>query len=206
MILRPRTPTAIGPTAMTRPHSGWISPSTLTTMKRASISVSNSASTATRWTRCAPCWKSTALPWQGSLTARISALCAPTARAGSLRSVVAVVSFVVVVSSVVADVSLVVVVSSVIAVVTFVVVVSSVVAVVSFLVVVSSVVTVVSFVVTVVALVVAVVSLVVAVASVFAVVPLVVAVASVVAVVDSTFHITVHNEPLLLINHGDNFF
>ena len=33
----------------------------------------------------APCWRSTALPWQGSLTARILALCAPTARAGSLR-------------------------------------------------------------------------------------------------------------------------
>lgn len=50
LTLRLRTPTAIGPTAMTRPHSGWISPSISTTTRQGSTSVSSSASTAMRWT------------------------------------------------------------------------------------------------------------------------------------------------------------
>ena len=41
---------SIGPTAMTRPHSGWISPSISTTTRQGSTSVSSSASTAMRWT------------------------------------------------------------------------------------------------------------------------------------------------------------
>ena len=50
LTLRLRTPTAIGPTAMTRPHCGWISPSISTTTRQGSTSVSSSASTAMRWT------------------------------------------------------------------------------------------------------------------------------------------------------------
>lgn len=50
-----------------------------------STSTRRSASTATRWTPCAPCWKSTASPWPKSPTARALARCAATARAGSSR-------------------------------------------------------------------------------------------------------------------------
>lgn len=82
---RPRTPTATGRTATTRRRSGWILPSTLTTTRQGSTSTRRSASTATRWTPCAPCWKSTASPWPKSPTARVLARCAATARVGSSR-------------------------------------------------------------------------------------------------------------------------
>lgn len=48
-------------------------------------STRRSASTAMRWTPCAPCWESTASPWPKSPTARALAWCAATARAGSSR-------------------------------------------------------------------------------------------------------------------------
>ncbi|MCO7110076.1 hypothetical protein NIA69_14345 [Gemmiger formicilis] len=41
-----------------------------------STSTRRSASTATRWTPCALCWKSTASPWPKSPTARALARCA----------------------------------------------------------------------------------------------------------------------------------
>ena len=49
--------TATGRTATTRRRSGWILPSTLTTTRRGSTSTRRSASTATRWTPCAPVGK-----------------------------------------------------------------------------------------------------------------------------------------------------
>ena len=85
LTLKPRTPPAIGPTAMTSKPGAWTLPLTLTTLKPASISARRSASTATRWTPSAPCCADTGWSLSELPTARISDPCARTRPGGSSR-------------------------------------------------------------------------------------------------------------------------
>ena len=71
--LRKRTPPVCGATTTTLPTGRWRSPWTSTTTRPASTSTRNSASTPTTLTPSVPRWKSTALRWKASATARPSA-------------------------------------------------------------------------------------------------------------------------------------
>ena len=72
--LKKRTPPASGATITAPPTAGWRSVWTSTTARRGSTSTSSSASTPTTSTPSAPLWKSTALRWKVSATARALAL------------------------------------------------------------------------------------------------------------------------------------
>lgn len=68
--LRKRMPPACGATTTMPPTAAWRSPWTSTTTRPVSTSTSSSASTPMTLTPSAPRWKSTALRWKASATAR----------------------------------------------------------------------------------------------------------------------------------------